>query len=152
MNTARNVPIKESPATLNDILSVQKPLTDLLQHEADLMDAMELGKVAELQERKLKLTAMLERYMRYFKQHPDMLAGASPAEKVELKTAADRFADVMKRNYDTLLVARAVNNTVVKCVTQMVTRKQQNPVYNSMGTAKQHYRPIPISVTLNETV
>ena len=151
--TATYIPTPREPnVTLRDIITVESTLTELLAEEADLMDAMQLTKVGALQERKLKLTGLLERYMRYASQHPEMLANVSADDKADLRKTAEEFQRVMKRNYDTLLVARAVNKTVVKCVTQVVTRKEQNPVYNAMGRAKAHYRPLPISITLNETV
>lgn len=150
--TAYQPPIQQTPATLGDILSVQSALTALLAEEADYMDAMKLAEVGALQERKLKLTGMLERYMRYVRQHPEVLTGVSGEEKSLLQESAAKFEGVMKRNYDTLLVARAVNKTVVKCVTQLVARKEQNPVYTARGANKTDYRPLPVSITLNETV
>ncbi len=144
--------LKETPATLRDILSVNTALTALLAEETHLMDTMQLRLVAGLQERKLKLTGMLERYLRYMTLHPEVLATITEAEKAELRQVSAEFQKVMKKNYDTLLVARAVNKTVVKCVTQVVTRREQNPVYNARGMSKMHYRPLPVSITLNETV
>jgi hypothetical protein len=145
-------PLRETPATLRDIITVNSSLTALLADEAELMDAMQLSKIGNLQERKLKLTGMLERYMRYVTLHPEVLASTTAEEKEELKKVSEEFQRVMKRNYDTLLVARAVNKTVVKCVTQTVTRREQNPVYNAKGASMHNYRPLPISLTLNETV
>lgn len=143
-------PVKETPATLRDIITVQASLAELLAEEADLMDAMQLPKVGTLQERKLKLTGLLERYMRYMQRHPEAMGRTTAEEKEELRKAAAEFQRVMKRNYDTLMVARAVNKSVVKCITQLVTRREQNPTYNARGATKTNYRPLPISLTLNE--
>jgi hypothetical protein len=150
--TALKLPPRETPASLRDIIMVKGALAALLSEEADLMDKMQIAKIGELQDRKLKLTGMLERYMRYMRQHPETLARVSPEEKAELHEVSAVFQRAMRRNYDTLLVARAVNRSVVKCVTQMVTRKEQNPIYNARGIAKAPERPLPVSITLNETV
>jgi len=144
-------PPKETPATVSDLISVKGALTALLAEETGLMDQMQIGKVGELQERKLKLTNLLERYMRYLTQHKELLLQIKPEEKAELETIADRFNKVMKKNFDTLLVAREVNRSVVKCVTQLFTKKDSNPIYNAHGAVGQ-YQPSPISVTLNQTI
>jgi len=143
--------LKETPASLRDIITVKTSLAALLAEETELMDKMQLAKVGALQERKLKLTSMLERYMRYVTKHPEVLTGVSGEEKEELRRVAGDFQRILKKNYDTLLVARAVNKTVVKCVTQTMARKHQNPVYNARA-AKVNHRPLPLSITLNETV
>lgn len=145
-------PVKETPATLQDLMTVNIALTELLTQEAAYMDAMELTKVAAVQDRKLKLTSLLERYMHYIHKHPEVLAGVTEEEKKKLREVSQQFQIAMKRNYGTLMVARAVNKTVVKCVTQLVTRKEQNPIYNANGFVKTGYRPLPVSITLNETV
>jgi hypothetical protein len=146
-----SAPLKETPASLRDIITVKTSLAALLAEEADLMDAMQLAKVGALQERKLKLTGMLERYLRYLSRHPEVLATTPEDDKAEFRKVAAEFQRVMKRNYDTLMVARAVNKTVVKCITQVVTRREQNPVYNARGATRPNIRPVPISLTLNET-
>jgi hypothetical protein len=143
--------VRETPATLRDIISVQSALAALLTEETRLMDTMQIAGVGGLQERKLKLTGMLERYMRYVQQHQEVVAAASQEDKAELRQNTAEFHRAMKKNYDTLLVARAVNKAVVKCVTQIMTRQEQNPVYNARGATKRNYRPLPVSITLNET-
>jgi len=153
MTATQHAPtLKETPATLRDIIAVKVTLAALLAEEAEFMDTMQLTRVGMLQERKLKLTGMLERYMRYINKHPEVLAQSTPEDKAELRGVAAQFQEVMKRNYATLLVARAVNRSVVKCVTQVVTRRDSNPIYNARGASKANYRPSPISLTLNETV
>jgi hypothetical protein len=142
---------KETPATIADLISVKEALAGLLLEETGLMDRMQINKVGELQERKLKLTGLMERYMRYLTQHKEVLAQIRPEEKAELQRVSDIFRTAMKRNYDTLLVAREVNRTVVKCVTQMFTKKDSNPIYNAHGIAGLH-KPSPLSVTLNQTI
>ena len=146
--------LKEPAATVRNLIDWQVALTDLMEEEASHMAAMRVGKVGELQDRKLKLTAMLERAMHYLKMHPEVLLAATLAEKEELRCAGERFRIVMKKNYDTLLVARAVNRSVVKCVTQVVGLKERNPTYNAQGMVRKmvETKLPPISVTYNQTV
>lgn len=144
---------KETPVTIGELLTTYAALGDLLAEEAVQMEAMRINKVAELQDRKLKLTGLLERYMQYLRSRPEVMQTATAQEKIALSAAHARFNKTAKANYDTLLVARAVNRSVVQCVTQVVTRRERNPVYNArgvIGMAKTTYKPL--SVTLNQTV
>lgn len=142
---------KETPATVRDLINVNLSLSDVLAEESRLMERMHIDRVADLQERKLRLISLMERYMRYMKQHPEVLAAITPEERSDLQRAGDRFREVSRQNYDRLLVARAVNGAVVTCVTQEIARMNQNPVYNASGAIKGAYRA-PISVTLNQTI
>lgn len=142
---------KETPATVRDLINVNLSLSDVLAEESRLMERMQIDRVADLQERKLRLISLMERYMRYMKQHPEVLAAITPEERLDLQRAGDRFREVSRHNYDKLLVARAVNGAVVTCVTQEIARMNQNPVYTASGNLRGAYKA-PISVTLNQTV
>jgi len=146
-------PPMESFATIRDVIVVQNALAELLEEETGYMSAMQLGKVGDLQERKLKLTGLLERYTRYIHKHPESLTQVTEEEKNELRKVAENFRTVMKTNHDKLLVARNVNNAVVKCVTEITTRKNHNSTYDARGTiipARGLHKSF--SVTLNQTV
>lgn len=141
---------REQPVTVRDLITVNLALCDVLEEECRLMDVMQIGKVGELQERKLRIVALLERYTRYLNQHPEVLAAVTPEERQDLRRAGERFRAATRKNYDRLLVARAVNGAVVKCVTQELSKYSYNPTYNAAGNVKGVYRPI--SVTLNQTI
>jgi flagellar biosynthesis/type III secretory pathway chaperone len=144
-------PQKELPATVRDLIAVKTSLATLMEEESAYIDKMQISKVGELQDRKLKLTGLLERYMRYMHHHKEVLLAITAEEKTELYKIADTFNKAMQRNREKLMIARAVNNTIVKCVTQIVTGKDNNPVYNARGSVGK-YHPKPISVTLNQTI
>lgn len=146
-----NPPPKEAVVTVRDLITVNLALSDLLVEETRLMDLMQIGKVGELQDRKLKLTALMERYSRYLGQHPEVLAAITLQERHDLQKAGERFRAAIRNNYDRLLVARAVNHAVVTCVTQEVSKHSSNATYTAAGSVKRLYRA-PISVTLNQTI
>ncbi len=151
--TARNATAsRETPATVRDVISAKMALIELLVEETSYMNTMQIRKVADLQERKLKLTSLLERYTRYLHNHPEVMAQVTPQDKGELEKISQRFHQVMKINYETLLVARAVNNSIVKCVTQATIKKGHNSTYNAHGAIGNSGRHMPISVTLNQTI
>jgi hypothetical protein len=144
-------PMKETPATLRDVINIKSSLAVLLNEETNFMNSMQIGSVGELQDRKLKLTGLLERCMRYLTHHPEVVANVTAEEKAELKKVSDIFDVAMRKNYETLLVARAVNGAIVKCVTQSVMKKDQNSVYDARGAIGAGDL-LPISITLNQTI
>ncbi len=139
------------PPSVQEVIDVQAALMDVLAEEVLFMDTMQIQRVGLVQERKLKLTALLERYTRYIQEHPEWMEQVTPQQKAKLRQLADTFQDVMRKNYETLLVARAVNRAVVRCVTQAATDKQHNPIYNAAGVAQLRPRAT-LSVTLNQTI
>lgn len=144
-------PHREVAVSVRDLINVNLALSDVLAEETRLMEIMQIGKVGELQERKLRLTSLMERYMRYLAQRPELLNAMTSQEKQDLRTADETFRAVARKNYDKLLVAREVNGAVVKCVTTELSRHNNNPVYNAAGNVGHTYRA-PISVTLNQTI
>jgi hypothetical protein len=142
---------KETPATIADVVLVKKALTTLLAEEASLMEAMQIGKVGELQDRKLKLTGLLERFMRYVVQHSELLVQLTPQEKRELAETSAEFQKTLHANHRALMAARAVNRSIVNCVTQLIAKKDNNPIYNQRGGAFKAYKT-PVSLTLNQTI
>ena len=144
-------PMKETPATVRDVINVQSSLSILLSEEAVFMEKMQISNVGELQDRKLKMTGLLERYMRYLSNHPEVLAKTTADEKADLKKSTDVFNAAIRKNYNILLVARAVNGVIVKCVTDLAAKKDNNSVYNARGAMGISYSK-PVSITINQTV
>ena len=149
--TASSTATQETPVTVANLISLRRALANVLAEESDFMDAMQIDKVGELQERKLKLANMLERYTRYLTNHPEVIAGITDAEKSELHAVNEYFNKVMRVNYEKLLVARSVNKAIVTCVTGIFAKKGSNEIYNARGAMYNNYR-VPISITLNRVI
>jgi hypothetical protein len=153
MRTATAVTEKELNFTLSDIVSVNNALAQLLAEETALVGDMQISKVGELQERKLKLTSLLERYTRYFIKNREKFANITAQEIAALKASEENLQKEMKKNYEKLLVARAVNQAIVTCVTGIFAKKAGNTLYNASGamykTARFH---APMSMTLNRMI
>jgi hypothetical protein len=144
-------PPKETAATVRDVINVNLALSEVLAEESRLMETMQIQQVGELQDRKLRLTNLMERYTRYLSQHPEILATITLQERYDLQKAGEIFRSVVRKNYDKLLVARAVNGAVVQCVTGELAKASHNPVYNASGNVKGAYRT-SLSMTLNQTI
>lgn len=141
----------DSAPTPGDIITVAAALTALLEEETEHMRQMRIGEVDALQDRKLRLTGLMERYMRITQQNPKLMAKISAAEKQVLRELWERFEQASRVNYEALMVARAVNSSLVSCVTGALSKQGRNPVYNARGNANAD-APKSISLTLNETI
>ena len=136
---------QENQITVSDIIMVKNALAEVIAEETSLTETMQIIKVAELQDKKLKLIGLLERYLRNFKKET-----LTSSDIEDLKNCEEKFKVIMKKNYDTLLVARAVNLTVVKCVSHIHAGRGNNQIYNFRGVKANAYRGITMSMTLNQ--
>lgn len=137
--------------TISDFIGAADALTAVLEEESGFMETMQINMVGELQDRKLKITSLLERYMRYISKNPQVMANMGAEEKSRLAASDQKLKAAMKVNYEKLLVARSVNNAIVTCVTGIFTSKRGNKTYNSQGTiySNDSYCA-PVSMTLNK--
>lgn len=142
---------KEIAITMSAVIATRKSLADLLVEESQYMDNMQISKVDALQERKLKLTSLLERYTRYLAKNRILLENMTPEEKTEMKAVNDYFQKAIRVNYEKLLVARAVNKAIVTCVTGQLVKGNSNQIYNRTGVMYNTYRA-PVSMTLNRVI
>ncbi|HEU5046975.1 MAG TPA: hypothetical protein VFT64_03945 [Rickettsiales bacterium] len=142
---------KEVPLTAAMLVSTVNALTAVLEEESGYMDSLQIDMVSAIQDRKLKITALLERYMRHVAKNPQIIAALTPEEKTEMLAADRNLKQAMKANYEKLLVAKNVNNAIVTCVTGIFASRRSNKVYNARGSmyTSESYSP-PVSVTLNK--
>jgi|GEM_PF-1017476 len=138
-------------AEIKDLITTRAALGEVLAAETDFMDKMQLEKVNELQDRKLKLISLLERYMNYIHHNQEAIKNITPQEKADLIAGEEYFNKIARKNYDTLLVAKSVNGALVKCVTKSQKDKKFNPTYNYRGAANSNVKT-SISITLNQTI
>lgn len=139
--------------TISDIVSVNNALADLLAEETALVGDMQIKKVGEMQDRKLKLTSLLERYTRTFMKNREMFASIAPQDIAALKASEEKLQNESKKNYEKLLVARAVNQAIVTCVTGIHAKKAGNTLYDATGNMYKTARnQSPVSMTLNSVI
>lgn len=142
---------KDAPVTISGLISAANALAATLEEETLFMETMQIDKVGDLQERKIKITSLLERYMRYIAQNPQVIANMEQEEKAELLASDQNLKKAMRTNYEKLLVARSVNNAIVTCVTGIFTSKRSNKTYNSQGAIYSNNSYVaPVSMSLNK--
>ena len=137
--------------TIADIIKARKLLADVLSEETFQLGAMKIKKVAALQDLKLSLIAQLERYTLHLSKTPHLLSGMTLAEKEDMKAVNSYFDRAMRENYEKLLVAKTINQTIVTCITGLFASNTNSHAYNRKGIMGGS-RPLPVSVTLNRVV
>ena len=137
--------------TISDVIKARKLLADVLSEETFQLNIMNIAKVAALQELKLSLISQLERYTLILASNMHLISGMTLADKQEMKVVNDYFQKAMQENYEKIMVARAINQTVVTCITNLFASKSNSHAYNNKGVIGGS-RVVPISVTLNKVV
>lgn len=141
-----------TPGKINvpEITNLTARLAQLLAEEADLLAAMQVKKIGELQKEKLFLINALENHRKLIARHPHLVETIPSRDKQDLEGVADVFRDILKENHRRLTMAREVNQKVVETITQVVRESSQSKVYGVDGTAGAMGTQA-FSVTLNQT-
>ena len=84
-------------AEIKDLITTRAALGEVLAAETDFMDKMQLEKVNELQDRKLKLISLLERYMNYIHHNQEAIKNITPQEKADLIAGEEYFNKIARK-------------------------------------------------------
>jgi len=146
-----HTPIDVNRVGIPDIISLTARLAQLLAQEADYLDDMQVSQIAGLQKEKNMLTRALASVKKHVSKHPEMLEQMDEQEREDLVQVVGIFNQILEENYRRLAMARAVNQEIVKAITEVAQESARNDTYNQKG---QSGRPgiDRVSVTLNERV
>lgn len=118
-----------------DIITITARLARVLAQEADYLEEMKVSKIADLQKDKLALADALTTIKKEVLKDPSILEDISDDEREEMRAVITIFNQILDENYRRLTVARAVNQEIVKAVTDVVCEHATNDVYDSKGSA-----------------
>jgi hypothetical protein len=136
---------------ISDFIGVIARLAQVLAEEADALDKLQIRKVGEMQEEKLRLTALLEKCKKYYDRFPGELDTVSAADKEDFQAVVAVFNQVLKQNNLRLMVARELNRKMVEAIRDAVKEASTNRLYNGKGAASFAQRE-RLSVTLNQVI
>lgn len=134
-----------------DVITLTARLAQLLAEEADLLEAMNIKRVGELQKEKLMLVSALDALKKQIAKQPELLEEITDEERDDLVQVVRVFNEILEENYRRLSRARAVNQRVVQAITQAVQEATRGDVYDRKGEAG---KPViqTVSMTVNEKV
>jgi len=142
------------PSSMNiqEVIALTSRLAQLLSEESELLGAMKVAKIEELQKEKVFLIGMLDAQRKLVGQHPQTLEMIPSRDKKDLEEVAEVFNHILEENHRKLLLAREVNRKIVKAISDAVKQKTSKRVYNRKGITGgiNPYETLP--VTLNKHI
>ncbi|MEI7668691.1 MAG: hypothetical protein WCJ33_01245 [Pseudomonadota bacterium] len=143
----------EDTFTVNiaEVIHAKKSLADVLTEETKYLSEMKIEKVAAIQDKKLKLIHDLEKQALYLRKNPEIISGMTLAEKKDMTNVHDYFVKAMQENYEKIMVARAINQTIVNCVASFFVNNGNSHAYNARGSIG-NGSLTGISMTLNKVI
>lgn len=129
-------------------------MTELLDHEAELLAGMQIRKVGELQDKKNELTTRLEIQQSYLNHNPSTFRSLSNQQVDQLRQYSARFNESMRTYSDELFKASKVNENVVKMIIETVKEqvRAQNTYQNfSMADSRKRSEFMP-AIKFNEQI
>lgn len=130
----------------NTVMLLTARLAQVLAAETDLLSAMRVGEIENLQKEKIMLVEALERQKRLIERRPELLLTISDDQALELAQVIEIFQAVMKENHRRLLIAREVNRKVVEAISEAVAEANQHQVYDNKGAPDTSTGSIAVSL------
>lgn len=141
----------QGPLNIQEVIAVTARLGQLLAEESELLGAMKVAKIETLQKEKTYLVNALEAQRKLVNQSPHVLETIPSRDKKDLQEVVDVFNHILEENHRKLLLARQVNQKIIKAVADAVKQKTHKRVYNNKGvTGMNPLETLP--VTLNKHV
>jgi len=148
-----NATVDTVPDTLNiqGVIALTSRLAQLLSEEVQLLGDMKVAKIEELQKEKLFLVKALDAQRILVDKHPNVLETIPSRDKKDLQEVVEIFNHILEENHRKLLLAKQVNQRIVKAISDTVKQQTHKRVYNRKGvTGLNPYETLP--VTLNKKI
>jgi hypothetical protein len=106
----------------------------LMDHEVELLRAMRVGEIAELQKEKQELTAQYEDALLLLAAEPDMIEAMEPALRAELTNLAIRFDAAVNENTRALTAVKASHDQLLQTIVDAVSaNRSKQKAYTAEG-------------------
>lgn len=136
---------------VGEMIAVTTRLTELLDEEVQLLDAMNITAAGALQPEKEALASVLEAQKKYIESQPEVMDALSDEDRDELAYVVDAFQESLQRNVRLMAVAKAVNQRVVQAIMDTVAEQNSTGAYTKAGITAGAPKQ-GISITLNEQI
>lgn len=125
-----------SATLLDNLIVITGRLTDLMEHENEILRGMRPSAIRELQQDKADLANRYESALRAVQKDPAIVKDAAPALRDRLREITDRFHSVMADNERTLRAVRSVSERVMKTIVAAATEQKAAPAYSRTGVMR----------------
>lgn len=121
---------------VEEIITVTRRLTQLLQEESVHLRHMRIKPVGALQDEKNRLIGWLEAQQKIIAINPVMRDSVDDNAQRALSEASENFARAVEENYHQASIARAVNQRVVQAVMEAVRDQNNLGTYGATGVQR----------------
>ncbi|WP_343559790.1 hypothetical protein [Kiloniella sp. b19] len=135
MQATQHFPHASNPLNVHAVIETVKELTELMSREVELLRAMRVQEMGELQERKLTLVNSYETEIRALRSQPEFLDYLDDRLKTELKEVLQQLNVMVSENERALLSAKTANERLMQAVSKAVKKKTaKTSGYSNAGT------------------
>lgn len=142
----------DAEGALNDLTTLFKDLSSLLQQETTLVHAGRVRRATEIGQTKTDLAGKLYTLGERLRASAKFVRQSAPERCAALKTAQEELRAVLQRNMIVLATAHAVSEGIVRRLSGQLARKASPQVYGASGRTvapnPRHGRPLALSRTL----
>ncbi len=129
---SRNDTVVDMASIVNDMLALKM----LLENETEWLKAMQVDKVAEVHDEKIRLIRRLEIQKDLVSRDPSLISQINAEERHYLKELQSEIDNVVHSNFIEVFKAREINRRVVETISQAVCEHEKRASgYDGGGAA-----------------
>ncbi len=119
---------------LQTLILAASRLIVLMNHEVELLRAMRVGEISELQKEKQELTVLYEDALQMLSVEPELLEAMEPALRTELTELATRFDAAVCENTRALNAVKASHDQLLQAIVDAVSEnRSKQKAYTAQG-------------------
>lgn len=142
----------DAEGALDDLTTLFRDLSSVLQQETALVHAGRVRKAAEIEQTKKVLAGKFYTLGERVRANAKFILQSVPERCAALKSAQEELRTVLQRNMIVLATAHAVSEGIVRRLSGQLARKASPQVYGATGRTvapnPRHGRPLAVSRTL----
>ncbi|MCZ4280500.1 hypothetical protein O4H49_06910 [Kiloniella laminariae] len=118
--------IKDYPeTTVHSVIETVKGLIAVMSREIELLRAMQIQEMSQLQKEKLDLVNSYEQSTAQLRSNPSFMQHLDPLLKEELRDVIKQMNHMVKENEIALLAAKASNERLMQAIVTAVKQQKQ---------------------------
>jgi hypothetical protein len=124
----------QSPKHFEVLILAASRLIVLMNHEVELLRAMRVGEIRDLQTEKQELTVLYEDALQMLSAEPELLEAMEPAMRTELTELAARFDEAVCENTRALNAVKASHDQLLQAIVDAVSEnRSKQKAYTAQG-------------------
>lgn len=125
-----------------DLVTLTTRLTGLVEREILLIAERKPHELVRLDDERTRLAALYAREMTTIRREGDTLKAMSPAIRMDLTTATERFRTVLDKHRMAVERVRRVTEGIVKAIAEDISARHQPPIGYGRGLAPRRAQPL----------